>query len=134
MFESKKQPSLHTLIGEGATFQGELRFPGGTLQIDGDVNGDVLATGERPSLVHVGEKATVTGRIYAAHVVINGRVIGPVHADGLLELKSKAAIVGSVKYQALEMQQGATIEGELQPIHARAAESPLLTPALATSP
>ena len=66
--------------------------------------------------------------------MINGRVIGPVHADGLLELKSKAAIVGSVKYQALEMQQGATIEGELQPIHARAAESPLLTSALATSP
>jgi cytoskeletal protein CcmA (bactofilin family) len=134
VFESKKQPPLHTLIGEGSTFSGELRFPGGTLQIEGQVRGDVVATGERPSLVCVGEKALITGKIHATHVVINGRVMGPVHADGLLELKSKGAIVGSVTYQALEMQQGATIEGELQPIHAKLAESPSKMPALAHSP
>jgi cytoskeletal protein CcmA (bactofilin family) len=134
VFESKKHPPLHTLIGEGATFQGDLRFPGGTLQIDGEVHGDVLSTGERPSLIQVGEKASITGRVQATHVVINGRVNGPVHAEGLLELKSKAAVVGSVKYQALEMQQGATIEGELHPIHALAAESPLAAPVLANSP
>ncbi len=133
MFESKKQPPLHTVIGEGAVFHGELRFPGGTLQIDGEVKGDILAAGERPSLVQVGEKAVIMGRIHAAHVVIQGRVVGPVHADGLLELKSRASIVGSVQYHALEMQQGAIIEGELQPIHARAAEAPPLIPALAPS-
>lgn len=134
MFESKKQPPLHTLIGEGASFHGNLRFPGGLVQIDGEVQGDVLSTGERPSLVQVGEKAIVTGRLHATHVVIQGRVAGPVHAEGLLELRSRAAIVGNVKYQALEMQQGATIEGELHPIHALAGESPLGAPVLANSP
>ncbi len=134
MFESKKQPALHTLIGEGASFQGSLCFPGGLVQIDGEVQGDVLSTGERPSLVQVGEKASITGKLHATHVIIHGRVTGPVHAEGLLELKSRAAIVGDVKYQALEMQQGATIKGELNPIHALAAESPLSTPVLANSP
>ncbi|MES2886478.1 MAG: polymer-forming cytoskeletal protein [Pseudomonadota bacterium] len=139
MFESKKQPALHTLIGEGTLIQGNLQFPGGVLQIDGQVQGDVVSTGERPSVIQVGEKASVTGRLQATHVVINGRVTGPVQADGLLELKSRAAIVGSVKYQALEMQQGATIEGELHPIHAQspsppALESPSDEPALVNSP
>ncbi|MFN9708934.1 MAG: polymer-forming cytoskeletal protein [Burkholderiales bacterium] len=133
MFESKKQPPLHTMIGEGAVFHGEIRFPGGTLEINGEVKGDILAAGERPSLVHVGEKSVVMGKIHATHIVIYGRVVGPVHADGLLELKSKASIVGSVQYHALEMQQGAIIEGELQPIHARAAEGTPPISALAPS-
>lgn len=124
MFESKKQPALHTLVGEGTLVQGKLQFPGGILQIDGQVQGDVVSTGERPSIIQVGEKGSVTGRLQATHVVISGRVTGPVQADGLLELKSRAAIVGSVKYQALEMQQGATIEGELHPIHAQTQSPP----------
>ncbi len=134
MFESKKQPSLHSLIGEGAVFEGNFRFPGGTLLIEGQIQGDVVSTGERPSVIQLGEKAQVTGRVQANHVIICGRVTGPVQADGLLELKSKAAIVGNVRYQALEMQQGATIEGELHPIHALAVESPLATPALPNCP
>ena len=46
--------------------------------------------------------------------VINGSVDGPVIADDLLELQPKARIVGDVKYEALEMHQGATIDGELR--------------------
>ena len=56
----------------------------------------------------------VRARCSAGHVIINGRVRGPVHADELLELQPKARIVGDVHYEALEMHQGATIDGELQ--------------------
>ena len=133
MFERKKQPPLHTMIGEGAVFHGEIRFPGGTLQIDGEVKGDVLAVGDLPSLVQVGEKSVVMGKIHAAHVIIYGRVVGPVHADGLLELKSRASVVGSVQYHALEMQKGATIEGELQPIHPPVIEATSSVSTLASS-
>jgi cytoskeletal protein CcmA (bactofilin family) len=57
----------------------------------------------------------VTGHIYADHVIINGRVKGPIHASELLELQPKARIEGDVFYKALEMHQGATITGQLRP-------------------
>jgi cytoskeletal protein CcmA (bactofilin family) len=37
-------------------------------------------------------------------------------AEELLELQPKARIVGDVRYEALEMHQGATIDGELRPL------------------
>jgi cytoskeletal protein CcmA (bactofilin family) len=51
-------------------------------------------------------------------VIINGFVNGPVHSTELLELQPKAAIIGNVRYEVLEMHQGATIDGELKPLKA----------------
>jgi len=123
MFSKQKQPPIRTLIGEGTVIQGELRFTEG-LRIDGEVHGDVVATGEGHSILVVSEKARVLGRIKAAHVIINGCVIGPVQSDELLELQPKASIVGDVRYEILEMHQGATIDGELRPL--KAEEKPAL--------
>jgi cytoskeletal protein CcmA (bactofilin family) len=124
MFSSKnKQPPIRTLIGEGTVIQGELRFTEG-LRIDGEVHGDVLATGEGHSILVISEKARVLGKVKAAHVIINGSVAGPVHSDALLELQPKASIVGDVRYEVLEMHQGATIDGELRPL--KAEEKPAL--------
>ena len=124
MFSSKKkQPPIRTLIGEGTVIQGELRFTEG-LRIDGEVHGDVVATGEGHSILVISEKARVMGKVRAAHVIINGSVAGPVISDELLELQPKASIVGDVRYEILEMHQGATIDGELRPL--KADEKPAL--------
>jgi cytoskeletal protein CcmA (bactofilin family) len=40
---------------------------------------------------------------------------GPGAFDELLELQPKARITGDVRYEVLEMHQGATIDGELRP-------------------
>ena len=117
MFGKKKQPPIRTLIGEGTVIQGEVRFTDG-LRIDGEVVGDVLAASEAGSILVISEKARVTGKVSAGHVIINGSVVGPVHSTALLELQPKASIVGDVSYEALEMHQGATIDGELRPIKA----------------
>ena len=66
----------------------------------------------------ISEKARVTGKVRAGHVIINGSVVGPVTAEDLLELQPKARILGDVHYEALEMHQGATIDGELHPLKA----------------
>jgi cytoskeletal protein CcmA (bactofilin family) len=123
MFSKKKQPPIRTLIGEGTVIQGELRFTEG-LRIDGEVHGDVVATGEGHSILVISEKARVMGKVKAAHVIINGSVAGPVISDELLELQPKASIVGDVRYEVLEMHQGATIDGELRPL--KADEKPAL--------
>ena len=54
----------------------------------------------------------------AAHVIINGEVLGPVEASDLLELQPKAHVVGDVRYQLLEMHVGARIEGDLRHVTA----------------
>ena len=70
--------------------------------------------------------ARVDGAVHAAHVIVNGEVVGPVHATELLELQPKARITGDVHYKALEMHQGATICGTMTPTDAVLEEKPPL--------
>jgi len=130
MFAKKKQPPIRTLIGEGTIIRGELVFTDG-LRIDGEVQGDVLAAATGRSILVISEKAKVHGRVKAGHVIINGHVTGPVESDELLELQPKAVIVGDVKYESLEMHQGASIDGELHPL--KAEEKPALIKLAASS-
>jgi cytoskeletal protein CcmA (bactofilin family) len=119
----KKPPPIRSLIGEGVVVKGDIRFDEG-LRIDGEVHGDVEAADGRSILV-ISEKARVHGKVRAGHVIINGEVRGPVHSDELLELQPKARIEGDVRYQMLEMHQGALVEGLLKPL--KSAEKPTLT-------
>jgi cytoskeletal protein CcmA (bactofilin family) len=123
MFGKKKQPPIRTLIGEGTVIRGELHFSDG-LRIDGEVVGDVFGSNDANSILVISEKAKVTGRVRAGHVIINGTIEGPVQSDELLELQPKAQITGDVRYEVLEMHQGATINGELRPL--KAEEKPAL--------
>jgi cytoskeletal protein CcmA (bactofilin family) len=123
MFGKKKQPPIRTLIGEGTVIRGELHFGDG-LRIDGEVIGDVFGSSDGNSILVISEKAKVTGRVKAGHVIINGTIDGPVQSDELLELQPKAQITGDVRYEVLEMHQGATINGELRPL--KAEEKPAL--------
>jgi len=112
MFSSKKQPAIRSLIGEGTIVQGTLRFSDG-LRIDGEIQGDIIANANDTSILVISEKAKVVGTVKAGHVIINGTVVGPVESNHLLELQPKAMIRGDVRYEALEMHQGASIEGAL---------------------
>ena len=132
MFGKKKQPPIKSLIAQGTCIEGSLKFTDG-LRIDGDVIGDIVASEGGTSILVISETASVTGRIFAEHVVINGRVIGPVHASELLELQPKANIAGDVSYKALEMHQGAVIFGQLRPTHMALEEKPVLKLAASNS-
>lgn len=115
LFANKKPPPIRSLVGEGTTVRGEVRFVEG-LRIDGEVHGDVLADGEGRSILVISEKATVTGKVMASHVIINGTVKGPVHCTELLELQPRARIEGDIRYETLEMHAGAQVDGELKPL------------------
>jgi len=122
-FGKKRPPAIRSLVGEGMSVSGSLRFADG-LRVDGEVLGDVIAEGDGRSLVVISENARVHGKVKADHVIISGEVRGPVHCDGLLELQPKARIVGDVRYELLEMHQGALVEGELKPL--KSGEKPSL--------
>ena len=125
MFGKKKQPPIKSLIAQGSCIEGNLKFTDG-LRVDGEVIGDIRAIDGSASILVISESACVTGQIHADHVIINGRVMGPVHASELLELQPKAKIAGDVSYKALEMHQGAVIFGQLRPTSQDAEEKPIL--------
>ena len=125
MFNKKKQPAIRSLISDGTRIQGDIQFTDG-LRVDGTVVGNIQAGSESDSILVISETASVTGEVYADHVIINGTVKGPVHARLMLELQPRAKIEGNVHYSALEMHQGAIIAGQLYPIPAATEEKPTL--------
>lgn len=125
MFSRKKQPPIKSLVAQGTRIQGDVHFGEG-MRIDGEVVGDILAGAEQPSILVISETARVEGAVHADHVIVNGQVMGPVHAAELLELQPKAKITGDVHYKALEMHQGAMIAGQMCPAAVLVEEKPPL--------
>ncbi len=109
---SKPQNRIDSLIGAATTIEGNLSFSGG-LRIDGEVNGNVVATPGESSTLVLSEHGRVNGEINVTHLVMNGVVVGTVRADEYLELQSKARVTGDVHYRTLEIQLGAVVEGKL---------------------
>jgi cytoskeletal protein CcmA (bactofilin family) len=114
MFGSKSATpkSIGTLVGVGTTIEGTLSYSGG-LRIDGTVNGDIRCTSGEPAMVVISELGNVVGEVHAAHLVVSGKVTGPIFVSDVLELQPKARINGDVHYRALEIHNGAVVEGRL---------------------
>ncbi len=113
----KAQNRIDSLIGAGTRIEGNVIFSGG-LRVDGEVRGDVRAAEGEPGTLVVSEQARIEGEIHVAHLVVNGTVVGPVHATELLELQPRSRVSGDVHYTSLEMHLGAIVEGRL--VHNRA--------------
>ncbi len=109
---SKPQSRIDTLIGAETSITGDVTFTGG-LRIDGQVKGNVRATGEQSSTLVISEHATIEGEISVPHIVINGTILGPVTSSGFVELQAKARVTGDLAYNAIEMHLGAVVQGRL---------------------
>ena len=109
---TKPQTQIDSLIGAGASIDGNLNFSGG-LRIDGQVNGNVVAAQGKPSTLVLSEHGQVNGEVNVTHLIINGSISGPVYASEYMELQSKAKVNGDVHYTTLEIQLGAIVDGRL---------------------
>jgi cytoskeletal protein CcmA (bactofilin family) len=108
----KGQNRIDSLVGAGTKVEGNVSFSGG-LRVDGEIRGNVTATGEDPSTLVISEHARIEGEITVSHLVVNGTVIGPLHSSGFLELQPKARVTGDVEYNTIEMHLGAVVQGRL---------------------
>ncbi|MBU1777929.1 MAG: polymer-forming cytoskeletal protein [Gammaproteobacteria bacterium] len=127
---SKPQNRIDSLVGIGTKIEGNVHFSGG-LRVDGEIVGNVVADPAKPSTLVLSEQARVDGEIRVTHLVMNGTVVGPVHAAEYLELHSKAKVTGDVYYKTLEIQLGAIVEGRL--IHLAEAEDKVVAFKLGTA-
>ena len=101
-----------TLISRETVVKGDLHFTG-NLDIEGLVQGNIIAVKGKDALVRVIEKGRVEGEIHAPSVLINGEVQGDVHSSRHLELAAKGRVVGNVFYTLLEMAAGSEVNGSL---------------------
>jgi cytoskeletal protein CcmA (bactofilin family) len=127
--QNKLQNRIDSLIGAGTKISGSVSFVGG-LRVDGEILGDVVASGDEASTLVISEPGHITGEIHVSHLVVNGTIDGPVHSSEFMELQAKSRITGDVHYNRLEMHLGAVIEGRL--IH-KSSETRTVELKLATS-
>jgi cytoskeletal protein CcmA (bactofilin family) len=115
MFANRKRikpTKIDTLIGRNSEMLGDVRFAGG-LHVDGIVKGNVFSEEDVPSVLTLSETGTIEGEVRVPNVVLNGTVIGDVHAKQHVELAPNARVTGNVYYSLIEMAMGAEVNGNL---------------------
>lgn len=104
--------TVDTLVGRQTEVSGDIRFTGG-LHVDGKVKGKVVATSDKSASLSVSDSGLIEGNVRVPNIVLNGAVVGDVHAAERIRLSSKARVTGNVYYKILEMEAGATVNGQL---------------------
>ncbi len=115
MWDSKKKgrnSKVNTLIGKETEIRGGIVFQGG-LHIDGVVKGDVSDMEDQMAVLTVGEEATIEGDVHVPHLILDGSVVGDVHATETVELAPNACVTGNIYYNRIEMAMGAEVNGQL---------------------
>lgn len=120
---------VDTLIGPGVVIRGDLSFTGGCY-IEGRLHGKIHAEEGSQAVITIAEHGHVEGELRAPVVVINGHVIGDVHAGERVQLAAQARVQGNIHYKVVEMAAGAQLTGRL--IHADAPLAQLTGPAAET--
>ncbi|QJB37855.1 polymer-forming cytoskeletal protein [Chitinophaga oryzae] len=94
-------------------------------RIDGNVKGNVKTTGK----LVVSETASIKGHIYAADLVVHGKVYGDVYISNKAHISNKAFVKGDVNAIVLELEEGAVVEGAIRKnvLPAPKAETPSVT-------
>jgi cytoskeletal protein CcmA (bactofilin family) len=77
----------------------------GTLQVDGEVEGDVAGTE-----IIIGELGQVRGTVAAERVTVQGRASGVIRALSVT-LQSSARVQGDIYHSSLVVEQGAVFDG-----------------------
>jgi len=101
-----------TLISPETVIVGDVHFCG-NLDVEGLVQGNVIAQPGKDALVRVVGKGRVEGDIRVPCIVINGAVQGNVYSSKHLELASKSRVQGNVYYTLVEMVAGSEVNGSL---------------------
>lgn len=109
--KSKRSADIDSLVGGNTKICGDVHFTGG-LHVDGKIEGNVVAESEN-SMLTTSEQGCIEGNVSVHNIVLNGEVIGDVHALEHVELAPKARVTGNVYYNVIEMAMGAEVNGNL---------------------
>lgn len=86
---------------------------------DAKIDGDITSTGS----VKVGSNTVIRGNIYATSAVIAGAVKGDIDVHGPVILDATAIVMGNIKSKAVQINNGAAIEGMCSQCYAEVSPS-----------
>ena len=102
-----------TSVGENCTIDGDITFDK-TIEIHGKITGTVkIAENCTTAMLVIKKNGIVEGDVYGDEVVIEGEVIGNVTGKKKITIKSSSFVSGNVYYDILDMNGGATVNGNL---------------------
>jgi len=111
MFSSRKRPeqaqAIHTLLGKGTLWKGEIQAGQNSLRIEGTVEGTIQSEGE----VTIAPSGEVKGTIEAKHLIVTGRVLGVFKIRECLEIHGTGYVEGEVEVGSLVVDEGGTLQG-----------------------
>ena len=112
------------MIGAGVRIDGKVAFTG-VLRVQGEIQGDVSCPASSHDAIVIDGSGGVTGAIAAPHIVIKGRVLGPMISTQTIEIHPGAHVVGDAVYRHLDVHAGGVIDGLMTPGKSDEQESPL---------
>jgi len=77
------------------------------IMTNSNVTGDVVSSGA----IKIGSKSVVRGNVYATSAVISGAIKGDIDVHGPVILDSTAIVKGNIKSKAVQINNGAAVEG-----------------------
>ena len=109
----QRRPATSTEAGPKSVIGNDLKIIGqglkiisqGTLQVDGEVEGDVGG-----SEVIIGEKGRVTGTVAAERVIVRGQISGVIRGV-TVTLQASSKVEGDIHHMSLAIEQGAEFDG-----------------------
>ena len=97
-----------TVVAKASVFNGELSGAS-PVRIEGVVRGSVSLT----AALEIAQGATVEADVSATRVVVSGTVIGSISASEMVSLESSGHVRGDVTCPALQVVEGAILDGRV---------------------
>jgi len=97
---------LNTIVGKASVLDGDIRVQN-SMRVDGRIKGNVVCS----DTVFIGKEGEVVGEIRARNVLLAGKLVGKILAEGKVYLESKASIRGDVQASRLVVDEGAVFDG-----------------------
>ncbi|MCE1228404.1 MAG: polymer-forming cytoskeletal protein [Firmicutes bacterium] len=98
---------IHTLLGKGTFFQGDVHLGLNSLRIEGTVEGTLTGEGE----ITVAPGGLVKGTVHAKHLIVSGRIEGVVKVQQCLEIHGTGWVEGEIETGVLVVDEGGTLLG-----------------------
>lgn len=100
-------PVVHSLLGKGTLWKGEIHTGEHSLRIEGTLEGAIHSEGE----VTIAPTGLVNGTIHAKHMIATGRAKGVFKILECLEIHGTGCVEGDVEVGSLVVDEGGTLQG-----------------------
>ena len=95
------------VIGSSTSFEGT-SIKTEDIEIYGRIESNI-----KSNIVYVGAAAEVFGSVICNQIEVHGKINGSIDVNGKASIKKAAQVIGSIRYQVVSIEEGATVYADL---------------------